>query len=900
LAGSLDLEAAGSLTIGFGGAINLIDHGRLTVAGLLTGSPLEILGSGTAMLATGTPFGPTTRIVIGHGVTVQQQSSVSLPLATGVLDIHGAWHASSVAVLSGGAEAEVRVHEDGKLMLGNASAVDLPVELEGQLLVAGGGISSLGRDGSLGAASRIEVAASSELVWNGSATTVAAGAAVRGPGVVSLRGGSQLLLEDATLQLGGAELRVEANSGASLAGAGTLADGTLKLCHSPFQPGTALTLAEDLSASVCGGMVQMDDAELTIAGSLMLDGTQLIGDGKLRVLGGGRLQAVGSGLTSELGVSTTIASSGTVQASDGAVLQLRATTLTNFDSAAGALTGGQWMADNGGQLQLAEFDFAVQPITISSLRDAQILVADGGAITHAAGGSGFAPTLTLVGSSEIDVGSNAALPVSVVLDGAATRLTGAGSITGSVTMNGGALQPGARSSGYGLLNVSGDVTLVSGLFRAVVHPPYEAPMSGRLAVGGELAVNPAVSVELGSGSTIPTEIDHAVITAGSIKAGSELGFISVDPAPVVGDVWSLTATIDTHGNQVDVQLLDIMPPTPPAMLVATSHVSGVASNAPHVAVDLKGAADDGAGLAGYIVVWDGVARTVPDGPITNAVSELDDDMSITSASLGTGAWFVHAVAVDGHGNRSSAVHAGPFMIDVTPPAAPGLWGSPGVTTATSVAFGYSSEPGATFGCSLNGAPFTPCGPSAAYGWLGIGVHSFRVRASDAVGNVGAASGATWTIVAPPPPPPPPVRIQQVTPPPPAPPAKPAAPRKPAKRAIKLTGKARLSQVRRTGQVWVKFPVKKRGVRTRVQITVTSKVAKQLRIKVPKRAKTVVIGTATVTSKRKGQVVAKVKLKRSARLAVKRTKLRSVRTTAKLRLTQKKRSSTTSKALILRR
>jgi outer membrane protein assembly factor BamB len=100
------------------------------------------------------------------------------------------------------------------------------------------------------------------------------------------------------------------------------------------------------------------------------------------------------------------------------------------------------------------------------------------------------------------------------------------------------------------------------------------------------------------------------------------------------------------------------------------------------------------------------------------------------------------------------------------------------TTATSAQFSFLSSPaGATFRCSLDGAPFTGCLSPQTYNGLSLGSHTFGVEAVDS-SNGTDPSPATWawSIQSPPPPPPPP---PPPSPPPLAPPAPPPAAPAPA-------------------------------------------------------------------------------------------------------------------------
>jgi hypothetical protein len=95
-----------------------------------------------------------------------------------------------------------------------------------------------------------------------------------------------------------------------------------------------------------------------------------------------------------------------------------------------------------------------------------------------------------------------------------------------------------------------------------------------------------------------------------------------------------------------------------------------------------------------------------------------------------------------------------YVEDSNPPAASIDSGPSGVTNDATPTFTFSSEPGAAFQCSVdNSAPaFGACSgpgnshtPSAA---LPDGSYSFRVRAIDQAGNIGAEATRNFTIVSP--------------------------------------------------------------------------------------------------------------------------------------------------------
>ncbi|HEX2505593.1 MAG TPA: DNRLRE domain-containing protein, partial [Gaiellaceae bacterium] len=104
-------------------------------------------------------------------------------------------------------------------------------------------------------------------------------------------------------------------------------------------------------------------------------------------------------------------------------------------------------------------------------------------------------------------------------------------------------------------------------------------------------------------------------------------------------------------------------------------------------------------------------------------------------------------AVDAAGNADGTPAAYTWTIDVTAPQTTVVSGPPATTTSTSASFTFSSsEPGSTFECSLDTAPFTACSSPRDYTGLAVGSHQFRVRARDGAGNVDASPASfSWTI-----------------------------------------------------------------------------------------------------------------------------------------------------------
>ena len=127
----------------------------------------------------------------------------------------------------------------------------------------------------------------------------------------------------------------------------------------------------------------------------------------------------------------------------------------------------------------------------------------------------------------------------------------------------------------------------------------------------------------------------------------------------------------------------------------------------------------------------------------------------TYTDLAVGVYAFAVKAIDPAGNESPAATVTWTVEapDTTPPVSSFDAGGPEPsTTATSGTFTFTSnEPGATFNCSLDTAPFASCTSPVTVTGLALGNHTFRVRARDAAGNVESpGSTYSWTVVAPPP------------------------------------------------------------------------------------------------------------------------------------------------------
>ena len=126
-----------------------------------------------------------------------------------------------------------------------------------------------------------------------------------------------------------------------------------------------------------------------------------------------------------------------------------------------------------------------------------------------------------------------------------------------------------------------------------------------------------------------------------------------------------------------------------------------------------------------------------DGAVEDKLAADDcgpDVCSLTISELLEGGmhdWHVRAVDA-AENSRSSATRS--FTVDASPPQTTIDSGPSGLTANASPSFAFSSEPGATFQCKLDGESFADCTSPKPYTSLPDGSHSFEVRAIDAAGN----------------------------------------------------------------------------------------------------------------------------------------------------------------------
>jgi len=113
----------------------------------------------------------------------------------------------------------------------------------------------------------------------------------------------------------------------------------------------------------------------------------------------------------------------------------------------------------------------------------------------------------------------------------------------------------------------------------------------------------------------------------------------------------------------------------------------------------------------------------------------------------SGTYTFEVRAVDWSNNRSSTMSRN-WTVDKTPPNVSINGFPPPFSNSSSATFTFtSSEANSTFQCSRDGASFSSCTSSNSQSYAGLsdGQHTFAVRATDSLGNVGNPATRTWTV-----------------------------------------------------------------------------------------------------------------------------------------------------------
>jgi hypothetical protein len=118
----------------------------------------------------------------------------------------------------------------------------------------------------------------------------------------------------------------------------------------------------------------------------------------------------------------------------------------------------------------------------------------------------------------------------------------------------------------------------------------------------------------------------------------------------------------------------------------------------------------------------------------------------TYTGLADGSHAFQVRATDPSGNADPTPVSHTWSIDATPPDTIITSGPLELTTSTTATVTFMSTEVSSFECSLDGSAFAACTTPRDYSGLADGIHTFRVRAIDAVGNPDPTPASlTWTV-----------------------------------------------------------------------------------------------------------------------------------------------------------
>ena len=116
----------------------------------------------------------------------------------------------------------------------------------------------------------------------------------------------------------------------------------------------------------------------------------------------------------------------------------------------------------------------------------------------------------------------------------------------------------------------------------------------------------------------------------------------------------------------------------------------------------------------------------------------------STSGLADGGHSFSVRATDAAGNSDSVSFG--WIVDTVPPDTSIESHPLALTKSNAASFVFSSEPGASFECSLDAGSFQSCTSPRSYDSLADGGHSFSVRATDAAGNTDPSPASfAWTV-----------------------------------------------------------------------------------------------------------------------------------------------------------
>jgi Bacterial Ig-like domain/PASTA domain len=208
--------------------------------------------------------------------------------------------------------------------------------------------------------------------------------------------------------------------------------------------------------------------------------------------------------------------------------------------------------------------------------------------------------------------------------------------------------------------------------------------------------------------------------------------------------WQAHAT-DSAGNQSNwtaTQSFTVDATNPTATLQSPANAALTNASPTLTATYADGGAGDAGSVDLRVCSDSGCAGVVGS---TTVAGVADGANATWTPALPDGTYYWHAHATDGAGNQSAWTATRSFTLDTTPPTATINTQPAALTTSSAATFTFSTEPGATLACDLDGGGFASCSSPKSYSGLADGSHTFQVKATDAAGNTGSAASSAWTV-----------------------------------------------------------------------------------------------------------------------------------------------------------
>jgi hypothetical protein len=133
-------------------------------------------------------------------------------------------------------------------------------------------------------------------------------------------------------------------------------------------------------------------------------------------------------------------------------------------------------------------------------------------------------------------------------------------------------------------------------------------------------------------------------------------------------------------------------------------------------------------------------------PVATTTADLVGAFQVAVTVADDTSTMFHASATDATGTSVCSPNGFPYVEDSSTPA-PRIDEQPADPSgSTNATFSFSdAESPVTFECRLDTASFSGCTSPKSYSALPDGLHTFQVRATDALGNVSAPTSYSWTV-----------------------------------------------------------------------------------------------------------------------------------------------------------